>query len=311
MILVAGEALIDMLPATDADGARLLRPAPGGSPFNVALALGRLGAPVRFLCPLSRDAFGRELRATLAGSAVDLSACPETDALSTIGFVTTDPSTGRNDYAFYTNETAGCALSVSDLPLPLNPATRAVHVGSFSIAVEPFGSAIDALVEALPRDRVLSLDPNIRPFLIPDRSSFLKRLTRLLARADLVKLSLEDLQWLHPGSTQEDVAAQILSQGASLVVITLGAEGAIAFTSGLRVRAKAPPTEVVDTVGAGDTFQAALLAWLFERGALERERIRGLGEGDLQSMLAFACAAAALNCARPGCDPPRRSELTF
>ena len=308
MILVSGEALIDMLPV-ERDGVRLFLPAPGGSPYNVAMALGRLDAPVRFLCPLSSDPFGRLLAQTLRDSRVDLSLCPPTDALSTLGFVTLDPLDRSARYAFYTEGTAGCLLSREQLPLPLVSEVACVHVGSFSIAVEPFGSAIERLVEGAQGGCVVSVDPNIRPFLIRDRARYLARLERLLAVAHLVKLSREDLEWLHPGAAPESAAADYLARGARLFVVTQGADGAEAWSQGGHARVGAARVTVADTVGAGDTFQAAMLAWLSRERLLQPAALAGLDGNALGEMLGRASRAAAITCSRAGCNPPWAHEF--
>lgn len=309
MILVTGEALIDLLPREGAAGQPLLEPIPGGSPFNVALALGRLGQPVRFLCPLSRDAFGDRLAATLRESGVDLDGCRRTAALSTLGFVTLDPGTRSARYAFYTEGTAGCALTVDDLPEPLPEDVEAIHVGSFSLAVEPFGTAVETLVRERAGGRLVAYDPNLRPFLVPDRQRLMSRHRAIAARADLLKLSAEDLDWLHPGIPPEDAAADYLRGGTGLVVLTRGAEGAVGYTADRRIECAPPRVEVVDTVGAGDTFQAGLLTWLAEHGRLTRPGVARWSAEDLGKLLAFASEAAAVNCTRAGCQPPWRREL--
>jgi fructokinase len=308
MILVAGEALIDMLPL-ERDGLALFRPVPGGSPFNVALALGRLGIPVRFLCPLSRDAFGDLLGRTLRDSGVDVSLCPLTDALSTLGFVTLDPIHRSARYAFYTEATAGCLLEAGQTPVPLPPAVTCVHLGSFSLAVEPFGSAAERLADATRGRCLLSLDPNIRPFLVRDRGRYVARLERLAGLADLMKLSAEDLEWWQPGVAAAEVARERVARGVKLCVVTHGGEGAEAWSRRSHVRVEAPAVQVVDTVGAGDTFQAALLAWLHRKGNLQAAALADLGEADLREMLHCATRAAAITCGRAGCNPPWAREF--
>lgn len=308
MILVTGESLIDMLPH-HVGSEPCLRPVPGGSPFNVALALGRLSAPVRYLCRLSEDPFGDLLTRTLKDSGVDLTWCPRTRALSTLGFVDLDPKSGSARYSFYTDNTAGCSLTPADVPSPLPAAVEAVHVGSFAMAIEPFGSAIETLVERELGDRCLSLDPNIRSFLVGNRDRFLLRYLRIAGRADLLRMSLEDLEWLHPRSKPEEVACAYLDAGVRLVVITRGADGASAFSRQHEVSVQAPEVKVVDTVGAGDTFQAALLCWLWERQRLTRAGLASLTKEETQSLLQFASAAASVTCSRAGCNPPTRSDL--
>ncbi len=308
MILVVGESLMDMLPR-ESGGRGCFLPIPGGSPFNVSVALGRLGVPVRFLCPLSRDPFGELLRHVLLASRVDVSLCPLTTALTTLGFVTPEASSGTSNYAFYTAGTAGCALAPGHLPEQLPASTRCLHIGSFSLAVEPFGSASEKLLNDHANGRVVSLDPNIRPFLIPDKASFVQRLDRILLRTHLVKLSAEDAEWLRPGVSFDVLAGDYLDRGARLVVFTLGAGGSLAFTREEQVSVAAPPVHLADTVGAGDTFHAAMLCWLVRNHLLTPEKIGSLSGGQLQSLLGFAAAAAAITCSRPGCDPPWDREL--
>ena len=307
MILVAGEALIDMLPVPPEND--LLRPVLGGSPFNVACALGLLGVPVRFLCRLSQDPFGEKMVRRLTECGVDLGACPRTPALSTLGFVSFAAGASAPHYAFYTENTAGCSLERRDLPVPLDPAIECVQVGSFSLAIEPFGSALESLLFQHAGDRCVALDPNIRPFLIADRDRFLKRYLRLVGRADLIKLSHEDLEWLHPRTNAEEVATAYLDAGVGLVLVTAGKDRVLARTRGARAEFAPPPVVVADTVGAGDTFQAATLTWLREHGGLGRDRIRSLGAEELGALLRFASAAAGITCTRVGCQPPRRVEL--
>ncbi len=317
-ILVAGEALIDLLPAgggrgegrgASPEGRLEFRAVPGGSPFNVAFALGRLGVPVRFVCPFSHDPFGELLFRTQQESGVDLSWAPRTSALSTLGFAAVDPVTGAARYSFYTEGTAGCGLRPEDVPQPLPEDVAALHVGSFSLAIDPFGSTVAGLVEREAGRRLISLDPNIRPFLLRDRASFWPRWERLLARASLVKLSEEDLAWLYPGGSAEAVLGELLDAGPELVVLTRGADGVVGRTRTLSVSVPACRVTLVDTVGAGDTFQAALLAGLRAQRRLAPGRLGDLSEADLKILLEFASRAAAVTCSRAGCNPPRLSEL--
>ncbi len=308
MILVAGEALIDMLPGGGGQPDSF-RAVPGGSPFNVALALGRLGARVQFLCPFSNDAFGQRLFRTLQASGVDLSLAPRTEALSTLGFVTLDEGTRSARYSFYTEGTAGCGLRVADLPEALPPDLKCLHLGSFSLAVEPFCTTAERLLERLEPGTILSLDPNIRSGLVARAGEYPARLARLLRRAAIVKTSLEDLEWLRPGRTPGEFAAELLEAAARLVVVTKGGEGALAFTRTVQIEVPAVPIEVVDTVGAGDTFQAALLAWLGARQSLSETALEHLSRPDFINLLEHASRAAAITCTRAGCDPPWAREL--
>jgi len=308
MILVAGEALIDMLPTADGRP-DTFRAVPGGSPFNVALALGRLGAPVQFLCPFSNDAFGRRLFGTLRESGVDLTLAPRTEALSTLGFVTLDEGTKTARYSFYTEGTAGCGMRESELPEALPPQLKCLHLGSFSLAVEPFCTTAERLLARLGPGTILSLDPNIRPRLVARAVDYPARLERLLRRAAIVKASLEDLEWLRPGRPPGEFAAELLEGAARLVVVTVGGQGALAFSRTVRIEVPAVPVEVVDTVGAGDTFQAAFLAWLAARQSLSAAALETLPPPDFAHLLDYASRAAAITCTRAGCDPPWAREL--
>ena len=192
MIVVAGEALVDMIPGLDVkDGASFVA-VPGGSPFNVALALGRLGCQPRFLYGFSGDAFGRMLLEKLEDSGVDMSYCLLAEGLTTLGFVSEGPN-GTPEYAFYTSGTAGCALSREQIPDALPAEIEAIHFGSFSLGIEPFGTALEGMCQRESGKRFISLAPNIRPFLISDRKQYEARMERFLGAADLVKASEEDL----------------------------------------------------------------------------------------------------------------------
>ena len=308
MILITGESLIDMLSANQ--GANTFNAVPGGSPFNVAMALGRLGTSVGFMGRFSYDHFGQLLYNTLEESGVDLSYSSRVDSLSTIGFVSQQSGSSGLDYAFYTKGTAGCELSTKDFSNPLPDWVKVVHVGSFSLAIESFASALEDLVfEQSHEGRLLAMDVNIRPFLIEDRDSFRTRLDRYTKVAHLIKLSDEDLTWLHPEMSPEDACSFYLEHGAGLVVVTRGAEGVCAANRRGLIEIPAPSVSVEDTVGAGDTFQASMLASLFEVGCFSRESLALLTGESIRSILERAANAAALNCCRRGCQPPTREEL--
>lgn len=308
MILVTGESLIDMLSANE--GTNAFHAVPGGSPFNVAMALGRLGAPVSFMGRFSCDHFGQLLHKTLEESGVDLSFSSRVDSLSTIGFVTQRSENSGPDYAFYTKGTAGCELSVKDFSNPLPDWVKVIHVGSFSLAIEPFASALDDLIfEQSHEGRLVTMDINIRPFLIEDRDSFRERVSRITKVANLIKLSDEDLNWLHPEMSPAEACQHYLEQGAGLVVVTRGAEGVCAANRRGLVEVEAPVVKIEDTVGAGDTFQASMVASLFEVGCFSRESLTLLTGVSIRSILERAANAAALNCSRRGCQPPTREEL--
>lgn len=306
MIISCGEALIDFLPRRDAAGAPVYLPAAGGSPMNVAVAAARLGAPTAFFGGLSSDMFGDILRSALTASGVDTRLAVTTDRPTTLAFVSLGGGDAR--YAFYDENTAGRMLSEADLP-DLTSGVGALHFGSFSLAVEPCGTALEALMLREASRRLISLDINVRPTLIPDRSAYLARLDRLIAMSDIVKVSAEDLDWLAPGATFADIAAAWLRAGARVVIRTRGADGAEACFAGAHVESPGVAVKVADTIGAGDTFTGAMLARLAETGALSKAAVAALDAAALSSLLAFAISAAAITVSRPGADPPWRREL--
>lgn len=305
MMVVAGEALID-LKALNQRGQLLYSPHPGGSPYNVALGLGRLGVPVAFLGRFSTDAFGQLLKAHLKRSRVDLRYTVEGPELTTLALVT--PGAQGESFAFYCQNTADTLLRVEDLPEEL-PQGAWLHLGSISLLLRPTADTLEALLERETGRRPISLDPNVRPFLIPDKSAYEERLRGWLGRVDLVKVSQADLAWLYPGQGPLEVARAWLRLGPALVVVTLGAEGALALLDGKEVRVEAPRVEVVDTVGAGDAFMAGLLAGLYRAGVASRPALLELDLEQLSRLLAFAAKVAALTCTRAGADPPWQEEV--
>ena len=309
MILCCGEALIDMIPVRTADGAEAFAPLPGGAVFNTAIALGRLGAPTGFLCGLSRDLFGTRLEAALAEAGVDPAPCPRSDRPTTLAFVTLVDGQAR--YAFYDENTALRMVTEADMP-PLPADADAAFFGGISLAVEPCGSAYEALfTEAAQAGRLTMIDPNIRPGFVADEAAYRARLDRMMQRADIVKLSDEDMGWLFPGIGEGEVAHRLLSAGGtSLLLVTRGARGATCHArGGLRVDRPAPVVRVVDTVGAGDTFNAGFLAGLARAGALGREKLPALGREGLGECLAHAVTAATVTASRQGADPPWAREM--
>ena len=304
MIVVAGEALVDFTPA-NCQGHSGYLPHPGGSPYNVAIGLGRLEVPVAFLGRISRDPFGELLRSQLEASGVDCRYLIRGDEPTTLAFA--HPRQDEVDYAFYNERTADRLLSLRDLPDSL-PEGAALYFGSIALVAEPSASTLEALVRREAGRRLVSLDPNVRPALIADRGRYLERLRSLVAMADLVKVSQSDLSWLYPDRDPVHAAREWLSLGPAVVIVTRGAEGAVAVTRSGERSANAPRVSVVDTVGAGDAFASGVLAWLWRRGVLSRSGLEAL-DGELEAMLAFANRVAAISCTRPGANPPWRREV--
>jgi fructokinase len=307
MIVVCGEALMDVFDAGATAGGNALDARIGGSPYNVALGLARLAQPVAFCGGIANGFLGQRLMRSLVDEGIDASCVQRLDAPTSVCIVGLDQR-GVPAYDFYGERGADRHLEVSVLAR-LPAATRALHFGSYAMVVEPVGSVQRAIVERWHANAVISYDPNVRPTVEPDLQRWRDTLAWMLPRTHLLKISDEDLGLLYPGLEPKAAAAQWLAQGVGCVVITRGAEGALAFCGPTRAAAAPVTVPVVDTVGAGDTFQAALLTWLAEQGRLAIDAVRTLDADALRSMLGFAARAAAITCSRRGADLPRRQEL--
>ncbi|MEM9104792.1 MAG: carbohydrate kinase, partial [Pseudomonadota bacterium] len=274
---------------------------------NTAIALGRLGHATGFFSGLSTDMFGRQLDAALTEAGVDTHLCVRTDRPTTLAFV--ELNDGQAKYTFYDENTAGRMLTTEMLP-DLDDQVQALHFGAISLIPEPCGGAYEALLAREADRRVISLDPNIRANFIADEEAHRQRMRRIIARSDIIKVSDEDLEWLEPGRASQDVVREWISQGAAIVIETRGAEGATAtMASGSTVEVAANAVDVVDTVGAGDSFDAGFLAGLQEAGCLDKIALRSADTDAVQSALAFAAQVAAITVSRAGANPPWKHEL--
>jgi fructokinase len=300
-IVVAGEALIDLV----LDDAGALAPHPGGGPFNAARAIGRLEQPVRYLGRLSSDRFGALLRNELLADGVDLGSAVATDDPTTLALAELDAGGGAT-YRFYFEETSAPGLTPADTEGALDDAA-VLYVGTLGLVLEPMASTLEALAGAAPAGVLVALDPNCRPAVIGDPPAYRARLARMLARSDVVKASEDDLAWLAPGSAPAEAARALLAQGPRVALVTLGPAGALVVTGEDVVEVLAPAVEVVDTIGAGDAFGGAFLASWLRRG-LTRDELADVAT--VVETTRFACAVAALTCARAGASPPRLAELT-
>jgi fructokinase len=309
LIAVVGEALIDLV--AGADGRVDARP--GGGPYNAARTLARLGAATTFVGRLADDSFGRLLHDGLAAEGVVIGVPEPSAAPTTLALADVDQA-GIAKYGFYLTGTAAADLGYDDLSAALPADVFAVHVGTLGLVMEPVGSAIERLVLAgLPPGALVLLDPNCRPSAIADRAAYLGRLGRLARRADVVKASVEDLAYLRPGESPGQAAAALLAAGQApatgtgpaagpaLILVTDGPRPAMAVMPDGTATAEVPGVRVADTIGAGDAFGGAFLAWW---------AANGLGRSDLKrpelvaAALCAAVAVAALTCSRPGADPP-------
>lgn len=307
MILSCGEALIDMLPRTSTEGEAAFAPYAGGAVFNTAIALGRLGAPSAFFSGVSTDMLGEILAETLEASKVDTRFLARSGRPTTVAFVKLVD--GQATYAFYDEGTAGRMLSVDQLPdLPAEVGT--LFFGGISLVNDPAASTYEALQARECDRRVTMIDPNIRPgFIAGQEAAYRARIGRMIARADIVKLSDEDLHWLEGAGDLTALARGIVARGPKVVFVTEGRAGARAVTATLERRAPARPVTVADTVGAGDTFNAGVLAALHEAGALTKPALAGLPAEVLDAALDLGIRAAAVTVSRPGANPPWRSEI--
>ncbi|PSJ62459.1 carbohydrate kinase family protein [Kumtagia ephedrae] len=306
MIVCCGEALIDMLPRESSAGEPSFAPYVGGAVFNTAIALGRLDLPVGFFTGISTDFFGGMLREALAASSVGLDLVKFSERPTTLAFVRLVD--GHASYLFYDENTAGRMLFEQDLPA-IGPEVEAMHFSCISLIPEPCGSTYEALMRREHNNRVMMFDPNIRENFIADKPSHLARMKRMLAMADIVKLSDEDLDWFGESGHVEDIAARWLELGPKLMVVTRGGKGALAFTRRHAVSVPAVPVTVVDTVGAGDTVNAGILASLRDQGLLTKAALAELSEEQIRAVLSFSGRAAAITVSRAGANPPWRAEV--
>lgn len=305
MIVVAGEALVDLVPRGEQ-----LQPLPGGSPYNVAVALGRLQTPVAFLGRCSTDGFGRILRDRLEAAGVDLALTHVTDDPTTLALVHLDEQR-QASYRFYVEGTSSAGLTAQRLPRLADDDVLHVSLGAVTLRTTPAGDALRHLIEREGARRVVCLDPNVRPRAGGDLSHEARVVEQVLAGCAIVKASEEDLGHLYPEHAVEEVARAWSRAGPALVVVTRGRNGVLAHDDHGRVlRVAASEVDVVDTVGAGDAFTAALLARLRALGRLaDREALAATAEDELADALACATRVAGLTCARAGADPPRLDEV--
>lgn len=308
MILSCGDALIDFVPVRAADGREAIRPAVGGSCLNIAVGVARLGIPTGFVGGISTDLFGRMIADHAAASNVDLRHATRSDHQTTLAFVRL--IAGESQYAFYDTETASANWTYRRGSISFD-AIDAVHIGSTTLVHDRGAAEAGALIADAKATATISFDPNCRPNLVHDQPAYRARMGAFAANADIVRMSDVDFEYLFGEEDFAASAAALLARGASLIVITRGTNGALAWhrTAGAIV-VSAPAVDVVDTIGAGDSFQAALLFALHQLKRIERARLQTVGADDLRRALSFACKCAALTCTRAGADPPRRDEIS-
>ncbi len=310
MILCGGENLVDVIEMQTEDGARVFRAVPGGSPYNCTRALGRLGMDVGYLTPISSDRFGDDLLSGLTADNVrHLGQRP--DAPTSLAMVTT--MDGQPDYRFYRNGTAERMVTEDTLRDSMNQDADAFHIGSLALCEGSDAQAwADLFMRCAMRGIFTSLDPNIRPLLAEQNASaYRTRLDEMAAVANLLRLSDEDLNWWRPDRPVEDALADLAKIAPhALVVLTQGAAPVICHWPGGRIEVPLTPvSHMADTVGAGDTLMATLLAGLARRHALRADQIAALDGGTLRQIIQDASRAAAITCTRTGCNPPYANEI--
>lgn len=308
MILCCGEALIDMIPTPTDNGDTGYVPHSGGAIFNTSIALGRLGVEVGLLSGISNDLFGRQLTDSLVASNVDTRLLINSDRPSTLAFV--QITDGQAAYMFFDENSAGRMLYPEDIQKITEDIT-ALYFGGISLACEPCAEAYVALAEGNSNSRVIMLDPNIRPNFIRDVALYRNRLNRIIAVSDIVKVSDEDLNWIYPEPQSIDEKLNTLrSAGPKMVILTLGEGGSRAcFGNKHQVSVPAITVDVIDTIGAGDTFNAGLMAKLSALGELQKDRLLGIASDAIEEALDFATQVAAITVCRAGANPPWRHEL--
>ena len=298
-VVVCGEALVDLVVLLDGT----LVPHLGGGPYNAARTAARLGVPTAFLGRVSNDRFGEQLVAGLAAAGVDTATVVRSEAPTTLALAEISAAGGAS-YRFYVEGTATPALTAAEALGRLPSTVSALCVGTLGLVLEPMAAASEALVGAVHGRAPVLVDPNIRPALITDRAGYLARLGRVVAHADVVKLSDEDLAWIDPDRPENGAVAAMLDAGPRLVVLTRGASGVSGFTSAGRIDVPGRAVQVADTIGAGDSVAGAILTSLHEHGAAVLDEPAAVTE-----LLRFATSVAAITVSRPGADPPYRREL--
>lgn len=309
MLISCGDALIDFVPTKSGEGREAVMPAVGGSCLNVAIGMARLGAPTGFVGGISTDMFGRMIADHAAASNVELSLATRSDHQTTLAFVRI--VAGESHYAFYDAETATRNWTFPRGTVPFDN-VEAVHVGSTTLVNDQGAAETKALIADARASSTISFDPNCRPNLVKDKPAYLARMTEFAGTADLVKMSDVDFAYLFGEEPYQQRASALLGQGTILVVITRGNNGAIAWHAKAgEIEVEAPKVEVADTIGAGDSFQAALLFALHKQGRLARPQLKDTSTEELRRALSFAANCAGLTCTRAGADPPWSHEISW
>ena len=307
MLLSCGDALVDFLPVKSVDGRSAAVPVVGGSCLNIAVGMARLGAPAGFVGGISTDLFGRMIADHALTSQVELRYATRSEHQTTLAFVRTVE--GEPQYAFYDEATASRNWTHRRGSIPFAE-IEAIHIGSTTLANDKGAAQAQAIIEDAGGSTTISFDPNCRPNLVGHKARYVDQMNAFAASANIVRMSDVDFEFLYGGSDHGQWAKSLIAAGASLVVVTRGIKGAQAWhREAGPVEVEAPATDVVDTIGAGDSFQAALLFALRAIGRIKTESLAQLDAGELRRALSFASTCAAFTCGRAGADPPRQSDV--
>jgi fructokinase len=307
MLLSCGDALVDFLPVKSVDGRDAAVPVAGGSCLNIAIGMARLGAPAGFVGGISTDLFGRMIADHALASQVDLRYATRSDHQTTLAFVRT--VAGEPQYAFYDEATASKNWIYRHNSIHFGE-VEAIHVGSTTLTDEKGAAQAFTMVQDARGSVTISFDPNCRSNLVRDKARYVDQMDAFAAAADIVRMSDVDFEFLYGGGDYEERAKALMAAGTSLVVVTHGIKGAQAWHRATSpVKVEAPTVDVVDTIGAGDSFQAALLFALRAIGRIKSGALAQVNAGELDRALSFAAACAAFTCSRAGADPPRHSDV--
>lgn len=309
MFITCGEALFDVFANQDAGGDPLGFKAQGvigGSPLNVALGLVRMGNKAGMFTRVSTDSLGAKIKAFMHQNAMSERYCVATDNPTTFVLVNTRPD-GQPDYSFYCTGTADCSMEMADIPASLDDDVSVIHLGSLTTVLEPTASVLRAFAQQQAGKRFITYDPNVRAMVEPDADKWRSVADELMGVANMVKASDEDLEFLYPGQALEAFIEKGLLAGADIVAVTRGAGGAIIGSSDGRIaHIDGVKIDVIDTVGAGDTFQAASIHYVGAQQALQKGKACNV---DIAELGRFATHAAALTCTRRGADLPTLAEI--
>jgi fructokinase len=307
MLLSCGDALIDFLPVKSADGRDAAVPVAGGSCLNIAVGMARLGAPAGFVGGIATDLFGRIIADHALASQVELRYTTRSEHQTTLAFVRTVG--GEPQYAFYDEGTASRNWVYRHGSIPFDE-IEAIHVGSTTLVDDQGAAQALAMLKDARGSVTISFDPNCRPKLVKHKAHYVERMNAFAAIADIVRMSDVDFEFLYGDGDHAGRAKSLIEAGASLVVVTRGIKGAQAWhkEAGV-VEVEAPTVDVVDTIGAGDSFQAALLFALRAIGRIKSESLAQTNADELRRALSFASGCAALTCGRAGADPPRQADV--